>query len=75
MAKQEEPKPTPTPQGPPPPPPEGQQPPPAGPPPPTGPPGTVPMVRSEPQHPKGPVSADVHPAEVEHMELHGWRRK
>lgn len=34
---------------------------------------TIPMTRDEPPHPGGPVTADVHPAEVAGMEACGWR--
>lgn len=35
---------------------------------------TIPMVRAEPIHPGGPVTADVHPKEVPAWGLLGWRR-
>ena len=34
---------------------------------------TVKMVREVPNHPKGPTTADVHPAEVQGWTLGGWR--
>lgn len=34
---------------------------------------TVRMVRDEPAHPKGLVTADVHPSEVEYWREYGWR--
>jgi hypothetical protein len=33
----------------------------------------VKMIRSEPDPPGGPTTADVHPAEVENWKAHGWR--
>lgn len=36
---------------------------------------TVSMVRDEPQFQGGPVTADVHPDEVENMKLHNWTIK
>lgn len=35
-------------------------------------PDTVKMIRTEPLHPGGPTSADVHPDEVQNMLAHGW---
>lgn len=34
---------------------------------------TVAMQRDEPPHPGGPVTADVHPDEVDHYRAAGWR--
>lgn len=36
---------------------------------------TVQMVRDEPQHAGGPVTADVHPDEVDSFASAGWTRK
>lgn len=36
---------------------------------------TVPMQRDEPPHPGGPVTADVHPDEVENWRSAGWREQ
>ncbi len=35
--------------------------------------GLIKMERDTPTHPGGPVTADVHPDEVEGMKKHDWR--
>lgn len=40
---------------------------------PASPPETVRMKRSEPMHVRGPVTADVHPDEVENWKAAGWK--